>query len=161
MAPEIIVDNHIHSLPVDIWSLGVLMYYVMTFEYPFMGNPYVVSLKIVEGKYNQIPSKNDGGLYSNELIDLVNSMLVVVCEPYFCYNYVQDEKKRITADMILNNPIFKNYLEYIIGSDILDVLKKKKIPLRDVARDPVLVSVLKRYSSHKDGIFLCCCLIIT
>jgi hypothetical protein len=63
--------------------------------------------------------------------------------------------------MILNNQIFKNYLEHVIGCDILEVLKKKKIPLRDVARDPVLVSVLKRYSGHKDGVlFLCCCSLV-
>jgi serine/threonine protein kinase len=84
MAPEILADSHIHSLPVDIWSLGVLMYYVMTFEYPFIGNnAYTVSLKITSGKYNPILCDSAGGRYSKELVTLVDSMLVVVWE--LCY----------------------------------------------------------------------------
>jgi serine/threonine protein kinase len=79
MAPEI-VEGGSHSVPVDIWSLGVLMYYVMTFQYPFFSlNPFALSGLIVNGDYKRIPNKMEGGIYSQELIDIVDSMLMV-CE---------------------------------------------------------------------------------
>jgi serine/threonine protein kinase len=80
VAPEILVDDHKHGLPVDVWSLGVLLYYAMMKVYPFVArNPHLMVPAIVSGRYQPIPPTGKGGIYSQELIDVINSMLVVVC----------------------------------------------------------------------------------
>jgi serine/threonine-protein kinase NIM1 len=87
VAPEILVDDHKHGLPVDVWSLGVLLYYAMMKVYPFVArNPALMVPVIVSGRYQPIPPAGKGGAYSQELIDVINSMLVVVCHTLvLCY----------------------------------------------------------------------------
>lgn len=48
MAPEVIIESQ-YDTSADIWSLGVLLYYIRTGEYPFRntGDSLKVLLKIV------------------------------------------------------------------------------------------------------------------
>jgi serine/threonine protein kinase len=78
-----IIGDHTHTTHVDMWSLGVLLYYITTFTYPFFGTQYTVMEKILKGKYAPIKSKEEGGMYSKELVDLIDGLLVVVCDIFF------------------------------------------------------------------------------
>lgn len=141
IAPEILEGQHLHSYPVDIWSLGVLLYYCCMFQFPFVAeNANLIIPIICSARYTPIPAINKGGFYSQELIDLIGKMLI------------KNVQERITADTILMNPIFGKYLRQIISKDVVDVFKKNKIPLKDVTRDPELVVYLKWYKqTYKDS----------
>jgi len=67
--PEMIKKNKSYSFPVDIWSLGVILYELCTLEHPFgldsaksSYEVYQVVNKIIEGNYKEIPD-----FYSNEM----------------------------------------------------------------------------------------------
>ena len=70
LSPEIL-ENKPYDAKSDIWSLGVLLYEMMTFKMPFNANSLPsLSLKIIRGYYQSPPSS-----YSIELIDLVKRCL--------------------------------------------------------------------------------------
>lgn len=85
LSPEII-QNLPYSFKSDIWSLGVLLYEMCCLKMPFDGNNIAnLSLKIIKGQYNPIPS-----FFSKELRGLIMNILNV------------DESKRPTIDEILS-----------------------------------------------------------
>ena len=72
LSPEILLDKP-YSFKSDIWSLGVLLYEMITLKVPFEANSLpLLSLKIVKGVYNQIPKS-----FSKEIKDLVKDLLQV------------------------------------------------------------------------------------
>ena len=87
MAPEVIKGEFV-SIKCDIWSLGIIIYFMYFGEYPYNGNSEYQIIKNMESK--KLKEIND-----IELNDLVNKMLM------------QDEKKRISWNDYFNHPFFK------------------------------------------------------
>ena len=95
IAPEIIQDRP-YDTQVDIWSLGVLLYIMLSGHYPFSANEQTVLFeKIARGHYSFNHEEFDS--VSSEGKDLISKMLVL--EP----------KLRLTACQILKHPWFNKF----------------------------------------------------
>jgi serine/threonine protein kinase len=69
--PEI-VQSQTYTNKADIWSLGCIIYELMTFSQPFnASNPLTIAKKIVDGEYIRINQDN----YSPLLIDIVRKCM--------------------------------------------------------------------------------------
>ena len=91
LSPEIINGKPYDSKS-DIWSLGVLLYEMMTFKMPFNANSlHMLSVKIMRGQYIPPPT-----IYTKDLRELVTKCLTV--EP----------KNRPSIQEILRMPIIQN-----------------------------------------------------
>ena len=97
IAPEILKGEEISS-KIDIWSLGIIIYYLIFNEYSYNGE---TEFKIIQEINSNKPLKiiND-----NELNDLVKKML--------CVNV----KQRISWDDYFNHPFFKKNIN--LGNQI-------------------------------------------
>ncbi|KAL3273733.1 hypothetical protein HHI36_015162 [Cryptolaemus montrouzieri] len=92
VAPEIIDGNYSeYSKQVDIWSLGVILFYMVSKELPFRSTDRATLNKlIINGKYNLNSSKWVG--VSSSAKDLIRKMLVV------------NPEKRLTIEKVLQHP---------------------------------------------------------
>eukprot|EP00993_Chasmostoma_nieuportense_P006332 NODE_695_length_1942_cov_42.957576_g645_i0.p1 GENE.NODE_695_length_1942_cov_42.957576_g645_i0~~NODE_695_length_1942_cov_42.957576_g645_i0.p1 ORF type:complete len:574 (-),score=132.87 NODE_695_length_1942_cov_42.957576_g645_i0:161-1882(-) len=94
MAPEMI-NKHEYSLPVDMWSLGVLLYLLLGGIEPFQGHGTDLYMTIREGHF-AFPSPTWDPV-SSAAKDMVNALLT------------KDPTKRVTADAAIQHPwIFKD-----------------------------------------------------
>ena len=93
-APEMLEGKSYKGSTVDIWSAGIILYYMLCGHFPFedASNDKLYK-KIISGKF-KVPKT-----ISNEAKDLINKILVV------------NPKKRITIKNIKNHPWLLNYLE--------------------------------------------------
>lgn len=90
LSPEI-VQGKPYSYKSDIWSLGVLLYQMMTRKMPFDANSLpMLSLKIMKGNFAPITSK----FYSVDLKNIVKSML-----------NVEPEKRPSAKDILSKNKL--------------------------------------------------------
>ena len=72
LSPEMI-NNQPYNNKTDIWSLGVLLYQLVTLKLPFEANNLpLLSMKILKGKFAPIPNN-----YSKELGKLISDILNV------------------------------------------------------------------------------------
>ena len=93
MAPEVLENSKVSDKS-DIWSLGIIIYYLLFNEYPYNGKTEVqINNDIHSGK--QLKKSND-----DKLNDLLNKMLCI--EPFY----------RITWEMYFNHPFFLNFKRY-------------------------------------------------
>ena len=112
MSPEMI--EGIYHYKSDLWSIGVILYCLITGKYPFNGKDKneVFSL-INSGKYNKknLNKKN----YSNEVKNLIKKIFTI------------DLNKRISIDDALNDDWFKlsenENNNLIVNFDIINALK--------------------------------------
>ena len=94
LSPEIL-ENKPYDAKSDIWSLGVLLYEMMTFKMPFSANSFpILVVKILRGNYTPPPT-----IYSKDLREIIDKCLIV------------DYRKRPTIQQILNFPIIQNRLK--------------------------------------------------
>lgn len=69
--PEI-VQSQTYTNKADIWSLGCIIYEIMTFSQPFnASNPLTIAKKIVDGEYEAIKDNT----YSPLLIGIVRKCM--------------------------------------------------------------------------------------
>jgi calcium/calmodulin-dependent protein kinase I len=95
MAPEIL-QNEYYDTQVDVWSMGVMLYIMLSGHMPFSSKKqHELVEKIVQGKYNL--SHKEFRSVSSEGKDLINKMLVV------------DPKVRLTAAQVLKHPWFAKF----------------------------------------------------
>ena len=94
IAPECI-HNKFSDKRSDYWSLGCLLYNLLTGFPPFLGeNTFDILEKASEGKFI-FPE----GILSNDAIDLINKLIIV------------DADKRLNIEQMLNHPFLKNEYE--------------------------------------------------
>ena len=87
MSPEIVLCKEYYGFPVDIWSLGVLLYCILVGRFPFNAESYPeLYKKIAKGRFT-VPD-----YCSPTLRDLLNKMLCV------------DVSKRYTIQQVLSHP---------------------------------------------------------
>ena len=109
-APEMILGKKYCGNLSDIWSLGIILYYMIFNELPF----YEVDLdrlykKIIDGKYT-IP-KDKANIVGKDAIDLINKMLE------------KDPKKRIKINDIIKHNWFNNEKNVLyIGLNIEEII---------------------------------------
>ena len=88
IAPEIIEKGNINNKN-DIWSLGIIIYYLLFKEYPYKGESEILLYNdIISGK--ELKKSNN-----NELNDLLNKMICI------------DLNKRISLNDYFNHSFFK------------------------------------------------------
>lgn len=95
IAPEVI--KKCYSSQCDIWSLGVVLYQIMTGNMPFVGNTQTALFNAIKNKHPFIPYH-----LSDDLKDLLRKMLN------------KDPSKRITPTEALNHPWFKSAKDHIV-----------------------------------------------
>lgn len=88
-----ITQSNMYTLASDIWSLGVLLYILLSGSQPFFIETQTDLLKIQQGAYEPMSGVCWEGI-SSEAIDLVQQILTV------------DVEKRPTASDILQHPWF-------------------------------------------------------
>ena len=93
IAPEIIKEGNINNKN-DIWSLGVIIYYLLFKEYPYNGE---TELQLNQDIYSGKKLKKSN---NNELNDLINKMICI------------DLNYRISWDDYFNHPFFQNTNNY-------------------------------------------------
>lgn len=94
LAPEIIQEKGYEGFGADVWSLGVLLYALLTGITPFVADSIpLLHQKIVEGKF-EFPEKP---VISGSVKDLISKMLVL------------SPKKRATIAEVLAHPWLKNF----------------------------------------------------
>jgi serine/threonine protein kinase len=97
VAPEVLLRTP-YNKEVDIWSMGVILYYMLCGHLPFKGNKEVI---IAEKIVNDDLEFNDEEweVRSKRVKDLINSCLK------------KEPKERITIDEFLNHPWFKKLMK--------------------------------------------------
>lgn len=102
MAPEIL-NGEMHNKSVDIWSLGVMMYYFAFANYPCGINNNDKTIKDIREKvnknHNRISYGHDRNQLAEKFRDLLKKMLVF------------DPANRITAEEALHHEFFDGYVE--------------------------------------------------
>ena len=123
LSPEII-NNKPYNNKTDIWSLGVLLYQMITLKLPFEANNLpILSFKILKGKYNPIPS-----CFSKKLAILVNHLLKVNPDErpemteILKYDIIR-ERMKVLLDEVSYNKDFSNTF---IGAIKEEKKEKKK-----------------------------------
>ena len=112
LSPEIL-ENKPYDAKSDIWSLGVLLYEMMTFKMPFNASSLpMLSVKIMRGNYTPPPS-----VYTKDLREIVSKCLMV------------NPSKRPTIQEILRMPIIQNRIR-----NFLDEIQYNKEFSRTIAK---------------------------
>ena len=97
ISPEIL-ENKRYDSKADIWSLGVLLYEMVTFKMPFNANSLpILSIRLIRGIYTPISS-----IYSKELREIVSKCLSL------------NPSKRPTIQQILQMPIIQNRIKHFL-----------------------------------------------
>ena len=100
LSPEIL-ENKPYDSKTDIWSLGVLLYEMMTFKMPFNANSLpMLSVKIMRGNYTPPPS-----VYTKDLREIVSKCLTV------------KPSRRPTIQEILAMPIVQNRIKNFLDEN--------------------------------------------
>ena len=94
-APEI-WKNLPYNYKSDIWSLGCVLYEMITLNLPFINNSGKLYSNIIKGEIKKIPEK-----YSEDLDNIVHLLIQI------------NQDKRPSCKELLNNPVIKNKIELL------------------------------------------------
>ena len=105
MAPEVI-NSESYNYEVDIWSLGITFFELMTFHVPFKGNnQFGLFNNIINGIKYMSFNKVKKLTFSMELINIINKMIS------------QNACQRPTIDDILNVPTIRHNLKEFLENN--------------------------------------------
>jgi len=136
MPPEVI-NSESYDYTVDIWSLGITFFELMTFNVPFKGNTDIgLFANIINGKKNTSINNNNGYYYSNELINIINKMIK------------KNPSERPTINEILNVPIINHYLKEFLKIN-KDLYKNINLDLNDSYNE---INYKRKKNKSMDGI---------
>ena len=123
MAPEVLKgQNDLICSKSDIWSLGIIIYYMLFKEYPYNGQSEYQIIKNIES------NKKLKKINNKELDDLINKMLVInvnqriTWEKYFEHSFFQINSNQIqiiNQSNQLNLPIFNLKCEKHSNEDLI------------------------------------------
>ncbi len=115
MAPEVLKgENDLIGYKSDIWSLGIIIYYMLFKEYPYNGNTEIQINQEINKKNKLKPSGN------KELDDLINKMLIINVderiswENYFKHPFFNKDKMNQSKLPVFNLKC-KEHLNELIG----------------------------------------------
>ena len=108
MAPEVLKgENDLIGYKSDIWSLGIIIYYMLFKEYPYNGQ---TEIQIIQ----EINKKKLKSSDNQELDDLINKMLII------------DVNERISWENYFKHPFFNSNEDKIIH---INQINQSKLPL--------------------------------
>ena len=123
LSPEII-NNKPYNNKTDIWSLGVLLYQLVTLRLPFDANNLpILSMRILKGKYKPIPTT-----FSKPLADLIDHLLKVNpkerpdMKEILKYDIIRERMKVLLEEVSYN----KDFSNTFIGAIKEEKKEKKK-----------------------------------
>jgi serine/threonine protein kinase len=93
MAPEILQHKK-YDAKVDLWSIGIILYEMLSAEPPFIASNHIQLLKTIETTKFKF-QKNI--IVSTDCVNIIESLLVV------------NPKERISFENFFNHPFFENY----------------------------------------------------
>ena len=129
-SPEVLYGEY--NKLCDIWSCGVIMYYLLSGYFPFEGETEEeIKSKIFESKYN-FDEKYFNNI-SEEGKDLISKCLK------------NEPKKRITIEEALNH---KFYDEIKVGRKITDIEKKQLTKLKKLRKKTKFYQLILTYLSY-------------
>eukprot|EP01084_Bolivina_argentea_P311267 538776_1 len=103
MAPEMLQDNlKIYNNKIDIWSLGITLYYLATNKFPYKNNGVMVIVEIEKGKTLKLKQEK----FSKCFCTLVNDKCLVT-----------DPKSRKSAQELLCDSFFTNDDDFVWIND--------------------------------------------
>ena len=107
MAPEII-NNAYYGISVDLWAVGVLLFFMLYAEYPFKGN---LILNLGHDMRADIQKKCSPFFNVTTVVSKKDKLkdLNPDLEDFFKQIFVVDSKKRITFSNIIKHPLFQKY----------------------------------------------------
>ena len=147
VAPEVLNKNYNEKC--DLWSCGVIMYFLLAKKVPFSGafNNEIIE-KIIKGEYDIKTPPLDK--LSPNALDLMQKLLTV------------DVNKRITIQEILKHPWFKEQNSKELYNKILDekVAQKlltnlKKYKKNSIIQETALAYLVHNFPQMKDVINAC------
>ena len=147
VAPEVLNKNYNEKC--DLWSCGVIMYFLLTKKVPFSGtfNDEIIE-KIKKGVYDTKSPPLDK--LSQNALDLLQKLLTL------------DVNKRITIQEALNHPwlkeqnakeLYNNILDEKIAQKLLNNLKKYK--KNSIIQETALAYLVHNFPQMKDVINAC------
>ena len=135
-APEI-WNHKNYTFKSDIWSLGIILYELCTFNLPFYGSDYKDTYKkLMKGYYSSIPNH-----YSHELNIIIN-----MCLQFNPHN-------RPSCIQILENDIIKKKIESIFGFSGVElkneVINIPNYNIKSVKNSKDIFKLLPKFSKYK------------
>ena len=135
-APEI-WNHKPYTFKSDIWSLGIILYELCTFNLPFYGSDYKDTYKkLMKGYYSSIPNH-----FSHELNIIIN-----MCLQFNPYN-------RPSCIQILENEIIKKKIESIFGFSGVElkneVINIPNYNIKSVKNSKDIFKLLPKFSKYK------------
>ena len=96
MAPEIL-ENVPYTISVDLWAVGILLYFMLFAEYPFKGFDILAEIR---NGFNL----RDAVTRKEKLKDCPTDL-----DDFFRRIFVVDYRKRITFGKMISHPLLKQY----------------------------------------------------
>jgi len=144
MAPEVICSNKYNS-KADLWSIGIMLYYMYFKEYPF-DIPDFDDPNDIRRKYNKNKKKN---IQNKNLDDLVNKLLVYT--PYLRINWREYFTHPFFTNKFKKRFSGKQYIEIRVKACSMKEYNDKIYLLNDGNCDDFIISTPNKFTELNEG----------
>ena len=154
MAPEIVMRREYYGFPVDVWSLGVLLYAMLCGCFPFTANSYPnLYKKIAVGQFSMPKS------LSQNVRDVLRRMLCVNPPKRITMNQVRRHQWTVSGEIYV--PLKANESPLLVSDNPSEDLQNNEVVSHMQAlgfrRGSVVESVLGRKKNHITTCFYLLC----